>query len=480
MGLAGLYIIDDPADPSSLPSGEFDVPLAIADRQFDENNQLLYVFDPDGVTGDKVLINGVFEPYWDVASRKYRLRFLNASNARIYNLSLSTGDSFVQVGTESGLLPAPVTRSEMTIGPGERLDVVVDFTGRLGQELYLVDSAQKVPLLKFRVTQAAADSSTSPSTLRPLPDIGEPTLTRQFSFDHTSGHWTINGLRFDPDRVDAHPVLGTTEKWVFTNPTGSTHMVHVHDVDQQCVSRNGGPCHPYEAMKETWSVGPGETLEVKLKFTDHLGMYMLHCHILEHEDDGMMTHFHVMEPLTPTNIVSRKTHGSAGTFDIPMPLHGELRGSKSEAPTHGMPGIESRSGGANNEHQIVVTFGKPVTFSNATVAGGTASIGSATASGSEVTLNLTGVANAQTVRVTLAGVSDGVVTSDISLPLGFLLGDVNGNATVNTTDIGQTKSISGQAVTATNFRADVNASGSVNATDIGLVKSRAGTVLPAQ
>jgi hypothetical protein len=192
----------------------------------------------------------------------------------------------------------------------------------------------------------------------------------------------------------------------------------------------------------------------------------------------MMTHFHVMEPLTPTNIVSRKVHGSAGTFDIPMPLHGELRGPKSDAPNHGMPGIESRSGGGNNEHQIVVTFGKPVTFNSATVAAGTASISSANANGGEVTLNLTGVANAQTVRVTLAGVTDGMVTNDVILPLGFLVGDVNGNGSVTASDIGQTKSVSGQAADATNFRADVNTSGSINATDLGRVKANAGTVLP--
>jgi hypothetical protein len=163
-----------------------------------------------------------------------------------------------------------------------------------------MDAYQMVPLLKFRVNQHSIDTSSAPATLRSLPNIGEPTVTRNFSFDFTSDHWTINGQRFDPDRIDAKPVLGTTEKWIFTNPTGSTHMVHIHDVDQQCLSRDGGPCYPWETMKETWSVGPGETLEVKLKFTDHTGVYMLHCHILEHEDDGMMTKFEVVAPPTPT------------------------------------------------------------------------------------------------------------------------------------------------------------------------------------
>ncbi len=300
MGLAGLYIVDDPADPSTLPSGEFDLPLAIADRQFDLKNQIPYVFNPNGVTGDKFLVNGVYQPYLEVGDRKYRFRILNASNFRTYFLELSSGDSFIQIGTESGLLPVPVTRAGMRIGPAERMDVVVNFAGQLGQNIYLVDGLTGTQLLEFRVTQDVTDDSVVPATLRPLPDIGEPSVTRNWSFDQTAGHWTINGLRFDPSRVDARPVLGTTEKWVFTNPTGQAHTVHIHDVSQQCLSRNGGACYPYEALKETWYLAPGEVLEVKLKFTDHVGMYMLHCHMMEHEDDGMMTQFEVVLRANPT------------------------------------------------------------------------------------------------------------------------------------------------------------------------------------
>ena len=299
MGLTGMYIVDDPADPPTLPSGAFDLPLAIADRQFDANNQIPYVFDPNGVTGDKILINGVYQPYLEVGDRKYRFRILDASNARTYFLALSTGDSFIQIGTESGLLPAPVARTGMRMGPAERLDVVVDFAGKLGQNLYLTDVLTGMPLLEFRVTEHIVDDSSIPPTLLPVPDIGEPTVTRNWSFDKTAGHWTINGQRFDPNRIDAKPALGTTEKWVFTNPTNQAHTVHIHDVSQQCISRDGAACYPYETMKETWYLDPGETLELKLKFTDHTGMYMLHCHIVEHEDDGMMTQFEVVRSAAP-------------------------------------------------------------------------------------------------------------------------------------------------------------------------------------
>ena len=316
MGLTGLFIIDDPADPGTLPSGAYELPLVIADRQFDADNQIQYYYDASGVVGDKVLVNGVYEPYLDVAARKYRLRILNGANARTYIIALSTGEALTQIGTESGLLPAPVNRTALDIGPAERLDVIVDFAGKRGQELYLMDAYQMVPLLKFRVTQDGIETSTIPATLRSLPDIGQPTVTRNFSFDFTSNHWTINGLAFDPTRIDARPVLGTTEKWVFTNPTGTTHQVHIHDVDQQCVSRDGGPCYPWETMKETWAVGPGETLEVKMKFTDHIGIYMLHCHILEHEDDGMMTQFEVVAPpVTSAQTLNLSTRLKVNTGD---------------------------------------------------------------------------------------------------------------------------------------------------------------------
>jgi FtsP/CotA-like multicopper oxidase with cupredoxin domain len=466
MGLAGLYVVDDPADPPMLPSGSFDVPLAIADRQFDANNQIPYVFNSGGVTGDKILVNGVYQPYFDVSDRKYRLRILNASNARIYNLTLSSGDAFTQIGTESGLLPAPVTRTAMRMAPAERLDVVVDFAGRLGQDVYLTDTSSGAQLLKFRVTQHVADDSSVPPTLRALPDIGQPTVTRNWSFDRTMMHWTINHLRFDPGRIDARPVLGTTERWVFTNQTFAVHTVHIHDVDQQCVSRNGGTCYPYETMKETWYLGPGETLELKLRFTDHTGKYVLHCHMIEHEDDGMMAQFEVVAPVTPTQVISRKIHGSAGAFDIGLPLTGAA-------------GIECRSGGATHDHQLIFTFPTAVTFNGATITAGVGSVSSSSGSGSTtVTVNLTGVTNAQTITLTLLGVNNGTATNDVSVQMGVLVGDTNGNGVVNAADVAFTKSRIGEAVDQTNFQLDVNANGAINSADIALVKANVGTGLP--
>ena len=145
MGLAGMYIIDDPAEPKTLPKGEFDVPLMLADRSFSATNQLAYKFNPAGVTGNRILVNGVPQPYFKVGDRKYRLRILNASNSPPYDLALSNGQAFLQIGTESGLLPAPVKRTRILIGPAERVDVVIDFAKRLNQNIVLLNKARPAP-----------------------------------------------------------------------------------------------------------------------------------------------------------------------------------------------------------------------------------------------------------------------------------------------------------------------------------------------
>ena len=165
----------------------------------------------------------------------------------------------------------------------------------------------------------------------------------------------------------------------------------------------------------------------------------------------------------PTSVVSRKTHGSNGTFDIDLPLTGT-------------PGMECRNGGASGDHKVVVTFAAPVTFTSANVSSGT--VASTSTSGNTVTVNLTGVPNAQTVTVNLVGVSDGTNTGNIAVPISVLLGDTGGNGSVNSSDIGQTKASSGSVTTALNFRTDVNTNGAINSSDIGLVKSRSGNSLP--
>jgi hypothetical protein len=162
---------------------------------------------------------------------------------------------------------------------------------------------------------------------------------------------------------------------------------------------------------------------------------------------------------------SRKTHGAAGTFDIPLSLSGNV-------------GIECRSGGAANDYQMIINFAITVTVGSASVTSGTGSVSSFSVSGSQVIVNLTGITNVQRITVTLFNVNDGTHMGNVPVSMGVLIGDVNGNAAVNATDVAQTKSQVGQAIGGSNFREDVNANGLINSVDVALVKSKSGTALP--
>jgi hypothetical protein len=162
---------------------------------------------------------------------------------------------------------------------------------------------------------------------------------------------------------------------------------------------------------------------------------------------------------------SRKTHGAAGTFDVPLPLTGSV-------------GIECRSGGATNDYQMIINFANSVTVGSASVTSGAGSVSSFTVSGSQVTVNLTGVTNVQRITVTLFNVNDGTHMGNVPVFMGVLVSDVNGNAVVNATDVALTKSQVGQAVGSGNFREDVNANGTISSTDVAIVKSDVGTSLP--
>jgi hypothetical protein len=172
--------------------------------------------------------------------------------------------------------------------------------------------------------------------------------------------------------------------------------------------------------------------------------------------------------IVPVSAVSRKTHGSVGDFDIDLPLTGQ-------------PGIEDRSGGPSKNYKVIVTFAVPVSVSNVTVtpgAGGTASTSGFSVNNSQVTVNLTNVSNAQTLTINLIGVTGGANSGNVGVPMSVLAGDTNADRFVDSADIGQTKSQSGNAVKLSNFREDVNVDGFLDSADIALVKSKSGTALP--
>ncbi|MFP5361196.1 MAG: multicopper oxidase family protein [Thermoleophilia bacterium] len=308
MGLMGAFIYDDPLEQSlDLPQGEHDVPLMVTDREFDADNQIPYTFVQSGTFGDVILVNGVPQPFFDVGDRRYRLRLYNVSNRREYRFALSNGQTMTQIGTDSGLLPEPVARTSIKLGPAERADVVVDFAGHLGEDVVLQNldapfgpGDRDGEVMQFRVTQDVVDDSAEvPGALRPVFATDEPVTTRVWNLDRTGGRWTINGRPYDPARVDAHPVLGTTERWIFRNPTPLPHVAHVHLGDQKLVSRNGGPPPAHERVKESWFLAPGEEVVIDIKFTDYVGKFIFHCHMLEHEDDAMMTQFQTVRPAAP-------------------------------------------------------------------------------------------------------------------------------------------------------------------------------------
>jgi len=307
MGLAGFYLIEDEVETSlNLPNGNYDVPLAIQDRLFNPDGSFYYppftyATLMNGVLGDTVLVNGAVQPYFQVANRKYRFRILNGSNAREYELALSSGQSFVQIATEGGLLPEPVTRSTILVAPGERVEVIIDFSPyAMGTQVILknlLGVGSTADVMRFDVVGEEEDTSFIPSSLRDFDVLSLASATRDFrlSFDRMQGLWVINGNPFDPARIDATPRLGATEIWSFNNRSTMAHPMHIHNVMFQILDRNGVKPSPGEAgWKDTVRVGPRERVRVIAKFTDYTGIYVFHCHNLEHEDRMMMGQFQVV------------------------------------------------------------------------------------------------------------------------------------------------------------------------------------------
>ncbi len=336
MGLAGFWLLRDAYEESlGLPSGEFEIPLAIQDRTFNPDGTLYY--PPawqDTFFGDTVLVNGKVWPYLNVKQGKYRFRLLGGSGSRTYRLSLSSGAPFDVIGMEGGLLTAPVSLNEITLGPGERADVVVDFAPYApGTEILLVNDAPApfpgnpgvgvIPdVIKFIVTAQAGHTAPLPATLRPMEVLDELDATqfREFHLEKqnltascSDFEWLIRSIGPGGTILGQHwndiselPELEETEVWKFVNKSGMTHPMHMHLVMFQVLDRQpfeiiGGnitpigspvPPPPHEAgWKDTVQVGPNEIVRVIARFENYTGKFAYHCHILEHEDHEMMRQF---------------------------------------------------------------------------------------------------------------------------------------------------------------------------------------------
>jgi FtsP/CotA-like multicopper oxidase with cupredoxin domain len=254
-------------------------------------------------SGDTLLVNGVPQPYFKVAARKYRFRLLNASNDDFYTFALSNGAAMTQVANEGGFLPAPVSRTSIPLAPAERADVVIDFSKvAVGTSVKLTSSGgwrSGGDVMRFDVDRTAGDTSTVPTTLRPMTKLSTTgAVTRTFTLDkmrmNGGDMWAINGHGYDPSTVDATPKLGATEVWTFDNHTGDDHPLHVHDINFQVLSIDGkAPTGADASWKETVDVPGWKTVKVVARFDDYTGTYVFHCHRLEHEDNMMMSQFTV-------------------------------------------------------------------------------------------------------------------------------------------------------------------------------------------
>jgi spore coat protein A len=336
LGLAGLYLLRDAVENAlGLPSGANEIPLVIQDRKFRADGSLSYpaMWD-EHFFGDTLLVNGKVWPYLVVKKGKYRFRVVNGSTSRTYTLALSSGDPFHQIGADAGLLPAAVALNQLTLMPGERADLVMDFASyATGAEILLTNSAPApfpgspgvgvIPaVMKFIVTNAAGHTAALPASLRPLERLYETNSVKERDFvlrkgtDPCTGtKWLINDLHWDD--ITEFPVLGTTEVWSFINRSGVAHPMHLHLVLMQVLDRQPfiftndvmvttGPRVPPPANEAGWKdtvrANPAEIIRVIARFDGFPGRYPYHCHILEHEDHEMMRQFEVVPPPRFTGI----------------------------------------------------------------------------------------------------------------------------------------------------------------------------------
>jgi spore coat protein A len=353
-GLSGLYLIrDDQEDALNLPRGRFEIPLIIQDRTFNADGSLQYPTAEDGTHpvwvqeffGDTSCVNGKVTPFLEVEPRRYRFRLLNASNSRVYHLKLSRADAppFQQIGTDNGLLPRPLTLRRLLVSPGERLDLIIDFSGFGRASLDLVNDAPApypsgqgmVPaeVMRFTVTRplSRGDTSALPGTLIPFAALDATQAVRERILAVTeivrpADGYTVMGLlgqRHWDDAITEDPVAGATEIWSFANTTGDVHPIHVHLVRFQVLNRQpfdvrgyletgrlvltGNPLPPESnerpAWKDTVKAYPGYVTRVIQRFELPAGAsvrsgdafrYVWHCHMLEHEDNEMMRPYHVV------------------------------------------------------------------------------------------------------------------------------------------------------------------------------------------
>lgn len=348
MGMAGLLSVWDEQEEIAVPgasTGANDVPVIIQDRNFDSNNQILY--NPNnmwGYLGNRILVNGKPNTVFSLEPRAYRLRILNGSNARTYKLAWSNNMPMQVIGTDGGLLPAVASRNYVMLMPGERVDIWADFASLARRQVALrslsfdpgggmmggggggmggggggggMGSGLPMGSAYDILTVNVGRKATTKPLLGSLPPLSVhygagnvPNFTspRPFTLDMNMMVWTINGRVFEMMECadDEMVYCDETMAWEWINNSPIPHPMHMHNVQFQVVQRTASAMSSYATVnqgfvdsgwKDTVLVWPGERVKIAMTFGPHIGMYMYHCHILEHEDMTMMRNYMIMDPM---------------------------------------------------------------------------------------------------------------------------------------------------------------------------------------
>jgi FtsP/CotA-like multicopper oxidase with cupredoxin domain len=343
-GLLGFYLLFNDFDTGDEDSGfhlpsypDFDIPLAFADKVYDANGLLAFdLFNLDGILGDKFLVNGRIQPFFNVQPRRYRFRLLDTGPSRFYEFfltdlnNLGTANPFWVIANDGNLLPAPVKVTSVRTGVAERVDIIIDFRQFAGKTIYLENRLNQLNgqgpvinspggtgatecncpeilpagggnlLLQFRVSsQFVRDDSADPSTQRfyNLPQLAQERITRTFKFDRLNGQWSINGQFMDCNNIRFQIARNSVENWILTNATGDwTHPVHIHLEEHRILSRNRAapPLAIENSRKDVTQLHPDERVRLFFRFRDWLGRYPMHCHNVIHEDHAMMLRWEVV------------------------------------------------------------------------------------------------------------------------------------------------------------------------------------------
>jgi bilirubin oxidase len=362
-GIAGLIIVKDSDEAAlALPRtyGVDDFPLVIQTKDFDANNQVMVHSNSD----DIAMVNATIDGILSTPAQVVRCRVLNGSSQRIFNLGLSGNQTFYQIASDGGLLAAPITLTRLKLAPGERAEILIDFSNMNGQTVQLKSYASELPngnygatnpgmgqgmtltgynpnplnganfdLMTFNIGTSTANPITSiPTTLVTVNPIPQATVTNTRTITFTSssmgmnalnGDFLFNNQTFDMGVVNQTVILGSTEIWTLTNQSPIAHPFHIHDVQFNILDRGGvAPAANEQGWKDVVLVNPMETVRFIAKFEDFANdtiPYMYHCHMLVHEDDGMMGQFIV----TDTSTVNTATIITAEQVAIfPNPTNG--------------------------------------------------------------------------------------------------------------------------------------------------------------